>query len=420
VRRCAPSEEVGSLARELLTEEIPSTRAQISLADAVEHAHVDTRAHAGSAWAAVRVFAASRLVVVACALVSTMFVNARPGKGPWPALHGPHIAVLQALGRWDAAWYLDIAHFGYRPIAHGATLHSSEAFFPGYPLLVRVLSVVTGTPELLAAVLATTIFGAVAAPVMWKIVEEISGTDAARRAVTLFCFSPGAFVLSMAYSEALFIAAAAGALWLMLRRRWVTAGLCVCLASFTRPNSMALVGTCAVVALVEIVKRRNWTALATPAIGSIGIAAYFAYLFVRSGNPFEWFYVERVGWADRVAPVAGIVKNVSALPRMSVRNAGLNDLACIVTLGVAIALVVLLLRWRPPLPIALYGITAAAFAASSYHVGLRPRMLLAAFPLVLAAGVELRGRVYRAVLATSVILLITLSLFTFGTLATFP
>src|ERR1700722_3374237 len=41
--------------------------------------------------------------------------------------------------RWDAAWYLVIAHYGYRPDL-GAFTASRDAFFPLYPLGVRALS----------------------------------------------------------------------------------------------------------------------------------------------------------------------------------------------------------------------------------------------------------------------------------------
>ncbi len=41
--------------------------------------------------------------------------------------------------RWDAAWYLVIAHYGYRP-EFGAFTAPRDAFFPLYPLGVRALS----------------------------------------------------------------------------------------------------------------------------------------------------------------------------------------------------------------------------------------------------------------------------------------
>ena len=53
--------------------------------------------------------------------------------------------------RWDAAWYLVIAHYGYRPDLGTATAQRA-AFFPLYPLGVRAISALA-VPPVLAGVL---------------------------------------------------------------------------------------------------------------------------------------------------------------------------------------------------------------------------------------------------------------------------
>ncbi|HUB35316.1 MAG TPA: hypothetical protein VL972_00690, partial [Solirubrobacteraceae bacterium] len=53
--------------------------------------------------------------------------------------------------RWDASWYLVIAHYGYRPEL-GAYTSARDAFFPLYPLGVGVLSQL-GLQPVLAGVL---------------------------------------------------------------------------------------------------------------------------------------------------------------------------------------------------------------------------------------------------------------------------
>ena len=44
------------------------------------------------------------------------------------------------VARWDAAWYLVIAHYGYRPDLASFGAASRAAFFPLYPLGVRAIS----------------------------------------------------------------------------------------------------------------------------------------------------------------------------------------------------------------------------------------------------------------------------------------
>jgi hypothetical protein len=78
------------------------------------------------------------------------------------------------------------------------------------------------------------------------------------------------------------------------------------------------------------------------------------------------------------------------------------------------------IRDRMPVPILLYGLIAAGISMVTAPVGLRPRFILLAFPLVLAIGTRLRGRSYGAVLLLSTGLLITLTIYTVASYKVFP
>jgi hypothetical protein len=70
--------------------------------------------------------------------------------------------------------------------------------------------------------------------------------------------------------------------------------------------------------------------------------------------------------------------------------------------------------------VVVYSLGVLAMALASDHVGARPRFLLAAFPLVLAVGVTLRGRLYAAALGASATGLAAFSFLVFGTRAVTP
>ena len=91
-------------------------------------------------------------------------------------------------------------------------------------------------------------------------------------------------------------------------------------------------------------------------------------------------------------------------------------------IGTVVAVIgaVLAIRQHQPAPVLLYGLAAAALAAISAPVGLRPRFLMLAFPLVVAIGTRLRGRAYAGVVAVSVCLLLVMSLSTLASTAVFP
>lgn len=65
---------------------------------------------------------------------------------------------------------------------------------------------------------------------------------------------PTAFVQSMAYTETLFTALAAWALYAVLRGRWIVAGALCVLAGLTRPTAAALIAALAITAAVTLVR----------------------------------------------------------------------------------------------------------------------------------------------------------------------
>src|SRR5918999_2646108 len=80
------------------------------------------------------------LMLVGLVGVALLQPNASVDVPGWPASDlspGWHNAVT-AYERWDALWYLRIASDGYD------VADKSAAFFPGYPLLTRAFSFVTG------------------------------------------------------------------------------------------------------------------------------------------------------------------------------------------------------------------------------------------------------------------------------------
>ena len=107
---------------------------------------------------------------------------------------------------------------------------------------------------------------------------------------------PTAFVLSMANSEGLFTAAAAGCLLALHRRRWLVAGLCGAAASLTRPSGVVLAVACAVAAVPVAVRTRRPGPLVAPLVAPLGILGFFTFLAVRTGRWDAWFVTENQGW----------------------------------------------------------------------------------------------------------------------------
>jgi hypothetical protein len=377
-------------------------------------------------WRALRTpllaYLVSRAVVLAAAGVAAAVLG-DPGRGPWPALPGGGDGAVRALGRFDGGWYLDVALRGYPGVDQLDGRLKSLAFFPLYPLTIRGLHDLTGLPPLAVGVLVSTVLGGLAVALVWLLVREVEDEAAATRAAAAFAFFPGAFVLSMAYSEALLVAAAGACLLLLVRRWWVTAGIAAAVATAARPNAAVLIGACAWAAAVAIHRRRDWSSLWAVALAPTGLLAYFGFLWVRTGDPLGWFRSQSEAWRDHVdfgGTTIGRVVNLVHEPHLSLGVRELNDVVNSIGLLFVAGGVVLLLRWRPPGAVVVYGLGVLATALASDHVGARPRFLLAAFPLVLAVGVRLDGKRYYAALGTSAAALAVFSFLVFGTRAVTP
>lgn len=369
-----------------------------------------------------RTYGLSRLLVLAAAFIATLSTR-DPGAGPWPRIPGPHVALLRTLARWDSSWYLDIAQHGYHHVSVWPGGDSSFAFFPLFPWLVRALSFVTLGSPLLAALVLATALGAVGALLIWRLTAQIFGDEVAYRAAALFCFFPASFVLSMAYTEALTIAAAAGCLLALSRRRWILAGGLGAAAAMTRPTAAVLIVAAAWCAVSAWRRGEGNRPFWAPVLTAAGTAFVIGYQWVLSGHPFEWLHVETQAWHDRsgftVDAVHRFFSYVSA-PTFSFGIGGLNDLVWTTGFIVAAIGAVLMVRRRLPAPLLIYGFGALLFAVSSFDVGPRPRPLLVAFPIIIAIAASARGWVWRVVIVASAAGLLALSLVSFLTLSAVP
>lgn len=375
----------------------------------------------------------SRLVV----LVTVAVAVSSPYRGlttgrvlvPWPPASASS-PTLSAFGVWDAAWYLHVAAFGYSHLIPPSThLGWDMAFFPMFPLLVRA-GASLGLSYLAAGVAVGLVLGALATAAVWLVARKVLGEAAATTAVVLWTLFPGAFVLSFAYSEGLTVLAAALCIWALLHRRWVVAGLAAAVAGATQPAGLILILCCAYAAGRAMAERpprgtplspSYLTPLAALALAPLGALAYFAFLWHRTGDALAWYHSEKLFW-DHGGALFGIYKTTLS-PLIYVVGHPLRlDNAAMLVAGMAVAAggVALLWRWRAPAVLWIWAIGTMGLTLLSAPVGLRPRFLMVAFPIFLAAGRVLPRRWLWVVASAEAVLLSLLTYFTITTLTLVP
>src|SRR5436190_20313793 len=212
---------------------------------------------------------------------------------------------------WDGAWYHRIERGGY-PVhlthaADGSIQASSHAFLPLYPLVTRAFDRLLPGNEYWAALAVAVLGGALAAVLLREAARVLASDDVADRTVLLFCFFPGTYALSWAYSEGVMLALLAGVLLLLARRAWLPAALLTGLATATRPNALPAALACVLVAWEvrgALIQRLTRVA-AAGAIAVSGFVAFNVYLAVHTDSRLAWFRVENGGW-EQNRPLQGL------------------------------------------------------------------------------------------------------------------
>jgi hypothetical protein len=227
-------------------------------------------------------------------------------------------ALAAPAARWDAAWYLVIARYGYRPDL-GSYTASRDAFFPLYPLGVRILGD-TGLPLVLAGVLLSTAALACALYAIHRLTTLELGGEAAHLAVLVMAFAPMAFFFSAVYSESLYLALSVGVFYAARRGRWLLAGLLAALAAATRSAGIVLLLPALMIYLygpredrpadfarARALARRyrlRWDVLWL-ALAPLGLLAYMLYLSAAGGDALAPFHAQDVWGRHFAGPYVG-------------------------------------------------------------------------------------------------------------------
>jgi hypothetical protein len=308
----------------------------------------------------------------------------------------PGSAVRDRLLIWDAVWFVRVARDGYptsyvhtdQEVSAGAEL----AFFPGYPALIRLVREVTRLDFDSAAIVAAWIAAAAAAVLIYALAAALWGDRVATILTMLALTQPMSAVLSMAYSEALFIAFAAGCLLAAYRQRWLLAGLLCLGAGLTRATGAALAIALLVAAVLHVLDRdngpRRWLALLYTAIGAAGVPGYIAWVGWRVGDRDAWFTIQSVGWGTKFDFGKGMAQYVYETLRAGDGWVRVS-VAWLLLAAVGAAVVALRCRIWPPLVVyGLVGLATVLGRPEWYHV--KPRLLvpvlLTLVPAALALG----------------------------------
>lgn len=313
--------------------------------------------------------------------------------------------------RFDAGFYLGIARHGYDWSPELSRHRHSMAFFPAYPAAVRVAGDVLTIPakafrrpDWLGGGDARMLWGGVAISVLClalallrisrlATLDGLSGRAVTKTAVLILLY-PFAFFFTAPYSESLFLLSCAGLLFEWRHGNARKATLWGLLAGLVRSNGW----TVSIAMLLDLAwrrglsERRRWVVAALSPV--LGATAYSAYVWLRTGNPFEWALAQQ-GWGAAASPFEFLTRRYELVRVEGLSGYIIANTLDAVTFAAALlaAVAAAVYFWRRDW---LYGgfVAAYVFPALVIDLPATGRMTAVLFPVAFLLARHVKGWAY--------------------------
>jgi len=317
------------------------------------------------------VFLASRIVLLIVAIVVEQDLAL--------SYHGPtfsDVPLLKSLTGSDAIYFLGIARDGYHVQPVQLDFHD-WAFFPLFPLVTKVASILTLGDVALAGVLVSNLAFVAALGVLYRLAVRHLEHEDALRSLAFVAFAPGAVAFAMAYSDSLFLLLAAAAFLAAEERRWSVAALFYALATLTRLQGL-LLGIPLAILLIQ--QAGTWR---TPRLGwllAVGAVAagFAAYLGAVVGDPLGMLHAQEAWSAIGTNQGAGGTGTAAGMPVVD-----RLDPLVLLLVGILLLYVFLLVYLRPdrvPLPYAAMAVVGLLTVFATLRIQSVGRYLAVVWP----------------------------------------
>jgi hypothetical protein len=225
-------------------------------------------------------FVASRLILVLVALIVEANTPMFPGSSASSA------PLLRSLTASDGQWYVGIAANGYHAEPLRGAFHD-YVFFPLYPLIVRVASILTLGNLALAGVMVSNVSFALALVVFERMSRSVLGGRGALIAAGFLTFAPGAVAFGMAYTDSLFLLLSLAVVVAAQQRAYPLMSVFFAMVALTRLPGIVLLVPLAFTLAEQPGWRlgRLWLWLLS---GPVALAGYLGYLWLLTGDALAY------------------------------------------------------------------------------------------------------------------------------------
>jgi hypothetical protein len=299
--------------------------------------------------------------------------------------------IRELMCSWDCNWYLSIIEHGYMsvPSGHQEGNAANWAFFPIYPMLSRLVALVTGLPPLLSAQFVSNALFLGGLLILFAYCLKYFNDADSRFIVTAFAFSPFSLYFSAPYSEATYFLLMIGSLYLAASGRWISAGVLASIISATRPPGFLMFFAL----LVLAIEQYGWKSMLTYGKGAehailalalvpLGLFLYIMFLHVHVGDGLAFSHVQNRAWGREFNnPLETLWSGVTG-------NAADKYQSLLTLVAIAAGLYLLFKRFTVESIVLLLG----TLVPLSTGLGSMPRYAWTLYPIYVVFGLATTGR----------------------------
>jgi Gpi18-like mannosyltransferase len=246
---------------------------------------------------------------------------------------------LSMWAKWDSQYYVDIAANGYwfRP-----GQQSNVAFFPLYPMTVKVLAKFLGGDLILTGFIVSNLAFLGGLIFLYLLTELEFDPDSAKRAVYYLAFFPASFFFSSVYTESMFVCLAVASMYFARKRQWIPAAVFGILTAATR-NLGILIWA---LVLWEWMRaqgwafntmykkevwlnlwngfKQHWFDIIIISLIPLGLLIYIYFLKVNFERPLAFIETQAAWGRANVGPIAVLKSNILELAKGGINKSWLT------------------------------------------------------------------------------------------------
>jgi Gpi18-like mannosyltransferase len=278
---------------------------------------------------------------------------------------------LKVFTNWDGGHFLDL-------IEHGYTRFTDYAFFPLFPMIVRLMSF--GLNSIVTGFLLNSLLLGIGLWFFFQLLMQDYAEKISQKIILLFLIFPTSFFMLMFYTESLFFALTISSIYFARRGKYGLATILAGLSATTRIFGLATIAALWIEAYEDNIKK-HWIVLLAP----LGFVAYIAFMYFSADNPWVFLEAETLWHRSYGFEGLNIFQHLIKIAKEGITQNNITSwLEYVFTVfGVG---VVMRLSTRLRISYVCYGIISLLIPLLTNSLQSMPRFLLMVFPIFIMLG----------------------------------